>query len=100
MLGMIAENPDLLDDKRFCDLVQVAWEDLEFLFDQLYTNDGPNKLWGCKGQVQHTLSSSIWCIAHRPEHWKKNPGHWQFPKRMAAQLEIGIKRVTADGIAT
>jgi hypothetical protein len=90
MLGMIAENPNLLADKRFCELVTAAWEDVEFLFDQLHTNDKDNGLYGWKGQVQHTLYSSIWCIAHHPGHWK-DPGHWKFAQRMAAQLEIAIK---------
>jgi hypothetical protein len=89
MLGMIAENPDVLDDKRFCDLVLVAWENFEALFYRLHDHDTANALYGWKGQVQHTLCSAIWCVSHCPERWK-NAGFWTFTKQMAAQLEMGM----------
>jgi hypothetical protein len=89
LLGMIAENPDLLDDTRFRELVIAAWDDFEAWFYRLHTNDRFNKLYGWKSQVQETLCSSIWCVKHCPERWR-NTGYWTLTKEIAAQLEMGM----------
>ena len=65
MLGMITENPDLLEDQIFCELVLAAWEDFKSLFDDLYDGelDRDSKLFGWQGQVGNELRNIIQLVS-------------------------------------
>jgi hypothetical protein len=60
MLGLIVQNPDLLEDKGFTELVMAAWEDFKSLFDELCDGelDCSNGLFGWATVVRESLSAT------------------------------------------
>lgn len=59
LLGQLGENPGMMDDAFFCEIVLAAWEDFYATFFHLYTNDRGNRLYGWKGKVEGVWDNTI-----------------------------------------